>query len=69
MVLLDPGLWTTRFVQCRPTIKGNAVYTRCFQAMVIVDVAEETGSVVRWGASSSDLFRQCPANAVEGGQG
>jgi hypothetical protein len=34
---------------------------------VILDVAKETGSVVRWEACSSDMFRQGPADEVEGG--
>jgi len=38
--------WTTRFVQCRPTIEGNAVYARCFQATVNLDMAKETGNIV-----------------------
>jgi hypothetical protein len=40
---------------------------QCFQAKVIFDIAEETGNIVRWEAYISDVFRQCPANAVEGG--
>jgi hypothetical protein len=56
MVLLDSGLNGMSSLSKADTLSvtGNAVY------------AEETGNVFRWEANISDVFRQCPANAVEG---
>jgi hypothetical protein len=64
MVLLDSGLngMSSLSYADTPSVTGDAVYALCFQAKGIFDIAEETGNVVR-----QDVFRQCPANVVEGG--
>jgi glutamine cyclotransferase len=69
MVLLDSGLngMSSSSNADTPSVTGNAVYAQWFQTKVIVDIAEETGNVVRWEDYISDVFRQCPANAVEDG--
>jgi hypothetical protein len=69
MVLLDSGLSGMSSLPNAdtPSVTGNAVYAQCFQNKVIFYIAEETGNIVRWEAYVSDVFRQCPANAVEGG--
>jgi len=69
MVLLDSGLngMSSLFNADIPSVTGNTVYAQCFQAKVIFDIAEEPGNIVRWEAYISDVFRQCPANAVEDG--
>jgi hypothetical protein len=69
MVLLDSSLngMPSLSNADTPSVTRNAVYAHCFQVKVIFDIAEETGNIVRWGAYISDVFRQCPANAVEGG--
>jgi hypothetical protein len=69
MVLLDSGLngMSNLSNADTPSVTGDAVYVQCFQAKVIFDIAEESGNIVRWVAYISDVFRQCPVNAVEGG--
>jgi hypothetical protein len=69
MVLLDSGLngMSSLSSADTPSVTGNAVYAQCFQAKVIFDIAEETGNVMRGEAYISDVFRHCPANAVDSG--
>jgi hypothetical protein len=69
MVLLDSGLngMSTLSNADIPSVTGSAVYAQCIQAKVIFDIPEETGNIVRWETYVSDVFRQCPANAVEDG--
>jgi hypothetical protein len=39
-----------------PTLPGNAVYARCFQAKVILDGPKETGYLPRHDAYSFDIM-------------
>jgi hypothetical protein len=67
MVLLDPGLnRTASLSNVYPlTLTGNAVYTQCFQAKVIL---KETGDFPKQEAYRSDvLFGKYPADPYEGG--
>jgi hypothetical protein len=58
MVLFDPSLAGTSGLSNEdpPTLAGNTVYARCFQAGVILDGTKETEGLPRREFFRSDVF-------------
>jgi len=68
MVLFDTGLNGTPCLSNVDPHSQGMLYNPCFQAVVNLDGPNETGSLPKWEACSSDImFRHFPTNMVEGG--